>query len=147
MGALCAGVLGAFGAHALKATLSADMLAVYQTGVTYQMWHALGLLGHRLIATIGFQLKVNRLGGLAYVCRNPAVFRQFVPVGLVGTALAGYDNPLRRSVFPKRLVIALPFRPQEKKQKVHVMRDANPQTIYLKDYQVPDYLIKPLTST
>lgn len=37
--------LGAFGAHALKATLSVDALAIYQTGVTYQMWHALGLLG------------------------------------------------------------------------------------------------------
>lgn len=37
--------MGAFGAHALKATLSAEMLAIYQTGVTYQMWHALGLLG------------------------------------------------------------------------------------------------------
>lgn len=37
--------MGAFGAHALKATLSAEALAIYQTGVTYQMWHALGLLG------------------------------------------------------------------------------------------------------
>jgi uncharacterized membrane protein YgdD (TMEM256/DUF423 family) len=37
--------LGAFGAHALKATLSVEVLAIYQTGVTYQMWHGLGLLG------------------------------------------------------------------------------------------------------
>jgi len=36
--------LGAFGAHGLKAMLSPDLLAVYQTGVTYQMWHALGLI-------------------------------------------------------------------------------------------------------
>ncbi len=35
---------GAFGAHGLKAVLSTDMLAVWQTGVTYQMWHALGLI-------------------------------------------------------------------------------------------------------
>ncbi len=34
---------GAFGAHALKAVLSADMLAVYKTAVDYHMWHALGL--------------------------------------------------------------------------------------------------------
>ena len=37
--------LGAFGAHSLKAILSLDALAIYQTGVNYQMWHALGLLG------------------------------------------------------------------------------------------------------
>ena len=36
--------MGAFGAHGLKTVLSPDMLAVYQTGVTYQMWHALGLI-------------------------------------------------------------------------------------------------------
>lgn len=35
--------MGAFGAHALKAVLSPEMLAVYKTAVTYQMWHALGL--------------------------------------------------------------------------------------------------------
>jgi uncharacterized membrane protein YgdD (TMEM256/DUF423 family) len=34
---------GAFGAHGLKAILSPAMLEVYKTGVTYQMWHALGL--------------------------------------------------------------------------------------------------------
>lgn len=35
---------GAFGAHALKAKLPADALAVYQTAVQYHAWHALGLL-------------------------------------------------------------------------------------------------------
>jgi uncharacterized membrane protein YgdD (TMEM256/DUF423 family) len=40
---------GAFGAHALKATLSPTALAVYQTGVTYQMWHSLGLLAVALV--------------------------------------------------------------------------------------------------
>ena len=36
--------LGAFGAHALKGRLSPDMLAVFETGVRYQMYHALALL-------------------------------------------------------------------------------------------------------
>jgi uncharacterized membrane protein YgdD (TMEM256/DUF423 family) len=35
---------GAFGAHALKARLSAEMLATFEIGVRYQMYHALGLL-------------------------------------------------------------------------------------------------------
>ncbi len=37
-------VLGAFGAHALRATLSPDDLATFEIGVRYQMYHALGLL-------------------------------------------------------------------------------------------------------
>ena len=37
-------VLGAFGAHALKAHLSQDKLAVYETAVRYHFLHALGLL-------------------------------------------------------------------------------------------------------
>jgi len=35
---------GAFGAHGLKRSLTPEMLAVWQTAVTYQMVHALGLL-------------------------------------------------------------------------------------------------------
>lgn len=37
--------LGAFGAHALKAEIAPDMMAIYQTAVQYHFWHALGLLG------------------------------------------------------------------------------------------------------
>ena len=35
---------GAFGAHALRARLAPDMLAVFETGARYQMYHAFGLL-------------------------------------------------------------------------------------------------------
>ena len=35
---------GAFGAHILKDRLSADMLAVFEVGVRYQMYHALALI-------------------------------------------------------------------------------------------------------
>ena len=38
-------VLGAFGAHALKAQLAPDRLQVYETAVRYHFLHALGLLG------------------------------------------------------------------------------------------------------
>lgn len=37
-------ILGAFGAHALKKYLSAEQLISYETGVKYQMYHALFLL-------------------------------------------------------------------------------------------------------
>ena len=53
IGAIAAAVgvaLGAFGAHALKARLSTDMLAVWQTAVQYHLWHALGLIAVGLLA-------------------------------------------------------------------------------------------------
>ena len=37
-------ILGAFGAHALKEQLSIDQLNAFETGVKYQMYHALFLL-------------------------------------------------------------------------------------------------------
>jgi uncharacterized membrane protein YgdD (TMEM256/DUF423 family) len=36
-------ILGAFGAHALKEKLTADLMATFQTGVQYHFYHALGL--------------------------------------------------------------------------------------------------------
>lgn len=46
-GAVLAGLgvlFGAFGAHALESRLSADDLTTWETGVRYQIYHALGLL-------------------------------------------------------------------------------------------------------
>jgi uncharacterized membrane protein YgdD (TMEM256/DUF423 family) len=37
-------LLGAFAAHQLKQYLAADVLATFQTGVTYQFYHGLALL-------------------------------------------------------------------------------------------------------
>ena len=42
--------LGAFAAHGLKNRLSADYLAIFHTGVTYQLVHALALFGVALLA-------------------------------------------------------------------------------------------------
>lgn len=36
---------GAFGAHALRARLTPEMLVVWETAARYQMYHALALLG------------------------------------------------------------------------------------------------------
>ncbi len=49
--ALVAVALGAFAAHGLKARLAPDMLAVFETGVRYQMYHALALLAAAWAAT------------------------------------------------------------------------------------------------
>jgi uncharacterized membrane protein YgdD (TMEM256/DUF423 family) len=41
---------GAFGAHALKARLTQDMLTIFETGNRYQMYHSLGLIAVGLFA-------------------------------------------------------------------------------------------------
>lgn len=41
--AFAAVAAGAFGAHALRERLAADLLAVFETGVRYHMYHALAL--------------------------------------------------------------------------------------------------------
>ena len=54
MGALLAGLAvaaGAFGAHGLRDRLTPDMLAIFETAVRYQMYHALALLAVAWAAT------------------------------------------------------------------------------------------------
>ncbi|MGC4001049.1 MAG: DUF423 domain-containing protein [Anaeromyxobacter sp.] len=68
---------GAFGAHALKARLAPDLLAVFQTGAQYQMYHALALLaagwvaarapgGASTVAGVGFLLGTVLFSGSLY---------------------------------------------------------------------------------
>jgi uncharacterized membrane protein YgdD (TMEM256/DUF423 family) len=62
MAAALAVLMGAFGAHALRAKLDPAMLSVYHTAVTYHFYHALGL------AIVGFtceKVPASRLVRLA----------------------------------------------------------------------------------
>lgn len=44
LSAFLAVALGAFGAHGLKSRVSPEMLTIFEVGVRYQIYHALGLL-------------------------------------------------------------------------------------------------------
>lgn len=50
VGMLLAVAMGAFGAHALKKTLTPDLMAIYETAVHYHVYHALGLIAIGLLA-------------------------------------------------------------------------------------------------
>ncbi len=54
--AMLAVILGAFGAHALKARLDESLLKVFHTGVEYHFYHALGLI---LVGIIAINIPVN----------------------------------------------------------------------------------------
>ena len=56
--------LGAFAAHGLKGRLSEQYLAIFHTGVTYQLVHTLAIIGVALLAT---QLQ-SRLVTWAGIC-------------------------------------------------------------------------------
>lgn len=58
-------VLGAFGAHALKARLSAESLAIWKTGVEYQFYHAFALA---LVGVLIRQLGAGRALDFAGAC-------------------------------------------------------------------------------
>ena len=67
VGASLAGVavlLGAFGAHSLKSKVSPEDLFIFETGVRYHMYHALGLL---FIGVIGFQISQDVIQIPAYL--------------------------------------------------------------------------------
>jgi uncharacterized membrane protein YgdD (TMEM256/DUF423 family) len=62
-------LFGAFGAHALKTILRPDQLQIFETGVRYQMMHALALIGFALYANtrsaLGVEQKqIRRVAGL-----------------------------------------------------------------------------------
>ena len=62
--ALVAVILGAFGAHALKAILSPEKLQSFETGVRYQLIHALALILLAIYSQINVA-QINNKKGIA----------------------------------------------------------------------------------
>ena len=60
---LIAVILGAFGAHTLKAWLSAEQIAIWDKGVTYQFYHTFAML---YLST--FARYKNKLINISYFC-------------------------------------------------------------------------------
>ena len=58
--------LGAFGAHGLKKIVPAETVQTFQTGVQYQMYHALALLLTGLLYEKCYQ-KFARIAGISFV--------------------------------------------------------------------------------
>ncbi len=58
--------LGAFGAHGLKASLSTEMMAVYQTAVQYHFYHYLALLVVGLLMHSGVQHLSLRIAAVLF---------------------------------------------------------------------------------
>lgn len=88
-------ILGAMGAHALKAQLSAASLESFNTGVRYQAWHALALLA---LGTSGISLKYIK--GIV-ICWIIGVFCFSGSIYLLSTAsLTGLGSSILGPITP-----------------------------------------------
>ena len=71
-------IFGAFGSHGLKEMINPDLMAIYETGVKYHFYHALGLI---LIGLLVKQYPGSNLlkwSGLDDVYGHYYFFREFV---------------------------------------------------------------------
>jgi uncharacterized membrane protein YgdD (TMEM256/DUF423 family) len=96
LGALSAGLgvaAGAFGAHALKTRLSAEMLTIFETGVRYQMYHALALFVVSWVLTRWPSTAVN-LGGWCFVIGTLLFSGSLYVLTLSGVKWWGVITPL-----------------------------------------------------
>jgi uncharacterized membrane protein YgdD (TMEM256/DUF423 family) len=91
--AFLAVALGAFGAHALKNSLAPDLLAVFETGVRYQMYHALGLLAVGWACTQWPGTVVN-VGGWLFVAGTLLFSGSLYALALSGERWLGAVTPV-----------------------------------------------------
>ncbi len=84
---------GAFGAHALKDAIPADLLAVFETGVRYQMAHAVALL-FAAIAGEARGARVARVAGWLFVAGMIVFSGSLYLLALTGVRAWGAVTPL-----------------------------------------------------
>lgn len=92
--ALLAVMLGAFGAHALRQRLSADLLAIFQTGVQYHFYHALGLLAVGLVAHLLPGVALVRWSGVLMIAGIVVFSGSLYVLALSGVRAWGAVTPI-----------------------------------------------------
>ena len=89
---------GAFGAHGLKARLTPDMLAVFETAVRYQMYHALALLA--VAWAIGrWPGRATAAGGWCFVAGTVIFSGSLYALALTGVRGLGAITPVGGVLF------------------------------------------------
>jgi uncharacterized membrane protein YgdD (TMEM256/DUF423 family) len=91
-GAIAVGT-GAFGAHGLKARLAPDLLAIWQTGATYQLTHALALVAAAWAAQ-RFPGAASTAAGWLFVAGTVIFSGSLYALSLTGVRALGAVTPL-----------------------------------------------------
>ena len=90
--AFSAVLLGAFGAHALKETLSAyDSVQTWETAVRYQMWHAIALI---LLSMISLYNPIPKMTGPCFTIGTLLFSGSLYGLALDGPKWLGPITPL-----------------------------------------------------
>jgi uncharacterized membrane protein YgdD (TMEM256/DUF423 family) len=90
----CVGVgLGAFGAHGLKGRLSPEMLAVFETGVRYHMYHALALLATAALMARA-ETRAMVVAGWSFVAGIFIFSGSLYALALTGVTMLGAITPI-----------------------------------------------------
>ena len=86
--------IGAFGAHGLRSRLSPEMLAVFETGVRYQMYHVSALL--IVAAAIGHagQARLLMIAGWSFIAGILIFSGSLYALALTGTTALGAITPI-----------------------------------------------------
>lgn len=85
---------GAFGAHALRDRLTPDLLAIFETGVRYQVYHALALFGVVLAATRWPTSSLPAVAGWLFVAGVLIFSGSLYALALSGQRWLGAITPL-----------------------------------------------------
>jgi uncharacterized membrane protein YgdD (TMEM256/DUF423 family) len=85
---------GAFGAHGLRNRLSPEMLAVFEIGVRYQMYHVFALLA--VAAAIGHfgQVRLLTIAGWSFIAGTLIFSGSLYALALTGTTMFGAITPI-----------------------------------------------------
>jgi len=86
-------VLGAFGAHGLRARLVPDMLSTFEIGVRYQMYHALALLAVGILVPRGSS-PMLALAGWLFVAGTVVFSGSLYALAVTGQRWLGAVTPL-----------------------------------------------------
>jgi len=86
--------LGAFGAHALKARLTPDMAAVWQTAVQYHAWHALAVLAVGVLLLQWPGQRAVEVAGWLFVAGIVLFSGSLYTMALTGVRSLGAVTPL-----------------------------------------------------
>ncbi|MFN2572037.1 MAG: DUF423 domain-containing protein [Gemmatimonadales bacterium] len=90
---------GAFGAHALRARLPPDQLAVFETGARYQMYHALALLAVAWAAARWPETAAIRAAGWLFVGGTLLFSGSLYLLAMTGLRWLGAITPLGGLLF------------------------------------------------
>jgi uncharacterized membrane protein YgdD (TMEM256/DUF423 family) len=98
LSAFIAVAAGAFGAHALRAKLAPDLLAVFETGARYQMYHALALIAVAW-ASNHWPATPVRAAGLLFIGGTVLFSGSLYLLALTGARWLGAITPLGGLLF------------------------------------------------